>query len=226
MSHKTFDFSKQGGMPLNQQRLEYMQQSYTEALQAVSNLMGDMVIVSGCVVNGNNVTDGWVVVGGELLPFRTGTNTGTFMVRESSTNLEFKDGQNKPVQISRYCEFGLGIGSYNWSALTRLSTIKQQLADLNSLKTDNEKLKNRIIMGEIPYDLPLGGDLEKAIRLAAPDGINPTEYFGVLNLPVIETIVAAYYIPEDKQIVFYLVRNHNNMGQSGKAKFMLIKKEL
>ncbi|WP_221412146.1 hypothetical protein, partial [Dysgonomonas sp. ZJ279] len=123
--HKGFDFSQLGGFPLNQQRLEYMQAAYTELSGALASVFNGNVILSGCIIAGLNVSDGWVVVNGEILPFlgsTTGTQT-TFLVRETRTPILFKDGQNRNVQFSRFCQFGSGTGAIAWSSLTRLNSL-------------------------------------------------------------------------------------------------------
>ncbi|WP_221412150.1 hypothetical protein, partial [Dysgonomonas sp. ZJ279] len=125
MIHKGFDFSQLAGFPFNQARLQYMQEAYTDIVKGLVSHAGGNVILSGCVVSGTNVTDGWVIVNGELLPFlssSTGTQT-TFMIRQTTTPLKFKDGENRNVQFSRFCQFGSGTGAIAWSSLTRLNSL-------------------------------------------------------------------------------------------------------
>lgn len=132
MIHKGFDFSQMGGFPLNQQRLEYMQSAYAGLSDAMVGMIGDNAIVSGCVVNGNRVSDGWVVISGELLPFVGGTQIATVVVKEIKTNLMFKNGDNKAVQFSKYATFGVGAEAVNWTDLMRCKLIK----DLSKLPTE------------------------------------------------------------------------------------------
>lgn len=150
MIHKGFDFKQLGGFPTNQQRLEYMQEAYTGIADALVGLVGGNAIVSGCVVAGNNVSAGWVVIGGELLPF-LGSSTGvqtTVLVRETKTALTFLDNSNKEVQFSRSVQFGTGTGAIAWSSLVRVPSligINNSLKSINtSLTTDAQNLTNHI----------------------------------------------------------------------------------
>lgn len=143
--HKGFDFSQNGGFPINQQRLEYMQSAYSDLSQAFASLIGDNVIVSGCVTNGTNVSDGWICVGGELLPFVGSPSQTTFLIRETKTPLFFQDGQNKEVQFSRFAQFGTGVDAKQWSGLSRLKLLKD-LSKLPTRFTDNPKVSDSDIL--------------------------------------------------------------------------------
>jgi len=155
MIHKGFDFTQLGGMPLNQQRLEWMQQAYAELSGSLAALLGNNVIVSGCIVSGNTVSDGWIVVNGELLPF-AGSQTGvldTFLIREALTPLVFKDGTQKEVQFSRFAQFGTSSDAIRWDSLTRLPSyayIASRLPMVGRFKIDvNQTNKNEKVSDEI-----------------------------------------------------------------------------
>ena len=71
---KTFDFSKTGGFPLTQNRLDYMQQGYIEALIAILKIAGhNSCILWGCEVSQDGGTlvwtmqPGWIYKDGELV---------------------------------------------------------------------------------------------------------------------------------------------------------------
>ncbi|MFV0310524.1 MAG: hypothetical protein ACK5KN_02605 [Dysgonomonas sp.] len=120
--HQGFDFAQLGGFPLNQQRLEWMQTAYAELSGGLAAMFGDNVIVSGCIVSGQSVSDGWIVVNGELLPFlfsQTGV-LDTFLIRTDLTPLTFKDASNKSVQFRKYAQFGTSSDAIAWNTLKRL----------------------------------------------------------------------------------------------------------
>jgi hypothetical protein len=115
MLHKRFDFTQDGGFPLTQEVLNYIQQSYTEALQAATMFLGDNFILTGAAFNGTAFTNGWVVYNGEILPFVGGSGSFSgspisqiISVFEAPTNLIFADNTAKPVQIYRYVSLGNG----------------------------------------------------------------------------------------------------------------------
>lgn len=154
--HKGFEFSTLGGMPLNQQRLEWMQAAYSELSGGLAAFFGNNVIVSGCVVSGNTVSDGWIVSGGELLPF-IGTQSGvldTFLVREARSPLIFKDGASRNVQFNRFAQFGTSAGAIAWNSLTRLPSAAALLSTLNTHTSNKSNphavTKAQVGLGNLP----------------------------------------------------------------------------
>lgn len=226
-SHKRFDFTKTGGFPLDQDSLSWMQQSYTEALQAVASLIGDSVIVSGCVVVGNTISDGWVVLNGVLYPFVGGVigdiSNETITIKEMATSLEFEDANFKEVQFHKYCTFGTSTIPFN--SLKRLKTFKEISTNFQSVSDSVEVLNKQIITGKIYVDLPLEGAKGLKVSVAAPEGVNPLEYVGFLNFGLIDRVTSCYYSPTLTLIEFYIVRESTNYGQSGTFDYVLIKKQ-
>jgi hypothetical protein len=99
---KKIDFTKSGGFPLDQDILNFMQTAYVNAITALASAVGDRVILSGVENDGTAVTDGFVCINGEILPF-TGGNAAVAKVRveESAASLLFGDLSQKPVLITR-----------------------------------------------------------------------------------------------------------------------------
>ncbi len=150
--HKGFIFNEPDGFPLNQQRLETMQSAYSEIFDGLAAMIGDNVIVAGCVVAGNTVSDGWVVLNGTLYPFK-GTTAGVqalIMIRDIKTPLTFKNGQRKEVQFNKFVEFGTGAGAIAWSNLTRLSSIKEISEHLSKKDNPHKVTKAQIGLGNLP----------------------------------------------------------------------------
>lgn len=138
--NKRIDFSQPGGFPLHQGVLDFMQAGYTDAIKGLANMAGDLVIVSGMVENGNNVSDGWIVKGGEFIPFVGGAKQGTIIFEELSESARFGDGQDHPVFVTKSCRFGTGVGQVQYSALRRISSNSFML-DADSFAT-SRALKN------------------------------------------------------------------------------------
>lgn len=223
MNHKSFDFTQLGGFPLEQERLSWMQQSYTEALQAVSSLIGDNVIVSGCVVAGTNVTDGWIVVGGELLPFKGGVKQNTFSIRNITTSLEFEDSNFKEVQFYKYCEFGTD-NPINFDSLTRLKPIKTISESIKVIDTSIEVLNKQIYTGSITHEFP-EGMTGFMLEIPAPDGINPEDYIGYLNIGLVTGLISSTYLPNPNYIMFSIRREGTQFIAAHSFDFVLIKKQ-
>jgi hypothetical protein len=122
--NKRIDLTNLGGYPLAQEDLEWLQSSYRNAFAGLASMIGDKVIVSGMVQAGGNVTNGWISLNGELLPFIGGTiGLGGYVIEQTETPLVFDDGVSKNVLIERVAKFSAG-GTYQYSELSRPGKIK------------------------------------------------------------------------------------------------------
>lgn len=117
------EFLQAGGFPLTTNTLDFIQGSFT-LLEELAALAGDRVIVSGCVKTGTQVSDGTVILNGELLPLRGGTESATLVLIEEVTNREFEDGVSRAVYYDRYVRFGSGANSVPWADFVRLKELK------------------------------------------------------------------------------------------------------
>lgn len=88
---------------------------------------GKNYILSGCVTTGKTVSDGWVVVNGELLPFQGGTVANTIVVVEESEAVNANGMTFERARIRRYAKFGTGTGAnyLPWAAFNPLPTNQQ-----------------------------------------------------------------------------------------------------
>lgn len=119
---KRIDFSHQGGFPLHQGVLEFMQSGYSDAIRGLANMAGSMIIVSGMLETGNNVSAGWIVKDGELIPFLAGAKQTTFIVEEISSSARFLDGVDKTVFFTKQARFGSGVEQFQYADLKRISS--------------------------------------------------------------------------------------------------------
>ena len=140
---KTIDFSKNGGLPLSQDRLAYMQTAYTEAVQALAKLAGDKTITSGCIVTGSNISDGWIVYNGELIRFVGGNLAANVAISTTGTGLVFKNGINNTVLNEKTASCAL-IGTFPYSDLVRLPDLKTTYMAIASLTSSIIALGERI----------------------------------------------------------------------------------
>lgn len=134
-----------GGLPFDQNILDFMQNAY-HSLQQLGHLAGNLTILSGCQTVGNSVTDGYVFIEGEVLRFQGGANSGRVIIKEEARTLPFEDGQNKPVEITRYATFGNGTPFYNWADFQRITPITKKVEnfDFQKLAQKVSQLKNRL----------------------------------------------------------------------------------
>lgn len=120
------DYNQTGGFPLSTQILDAAQEAYATFNQYGYLAGNNMVIITGCEpAAGGAVTDGFVAINGELLPFVGTTETADVIIVESADARGFEDGNVKPVIYTRYATFGSGAGSFPWAGFRRPKTLFQ-----------------------------------------------------------------------------------------------------
>lgn len=115
---KRFNFNQIGGMPLTQDRLAWMQESYIgglNALAAMARPISQPVVVSGMelttdLTTNDTVSDGWIFHPEHgLIPFFGGKHDGKGVVYLTETSpLVFANGASYNVQISIYAKLQQG----------------------------------------------------------------------------------------------------------------------
>jgi hypothetical protein len=143
--NKVEQLTNLGGFPMTQYTLDFMQQSYREALGALARLVGSAVIVAGMEETGNNVADGWISYKDELLPFTGGPKQSTWIIENITEDRLFADQVNRTVYSTRRARFAAG--GINYSSLQRIETLiglKGVIAGLDTRLTQQvEKIWKR-----------------------------------------------------------------------------------
>lgn len=128
-----YDFTNTGGFPVDQTLFSDFQNGIADA-QSVSRIMGDLVIMSGCVDDGaGNVGNGVVSANGEILPFVGGAEKPTVFVKSVEVGGVFQDGQTKPVKNVRTVQFGTGSEQYTWADFRRSSGLLERIEKLEKM---------------------------------------------------------------------------------------------
>lgn len=110
---------------MSTQILDAGQEAYKN-FNAFSNFAGSLTIVDGCQdSSGGTVTNGFVSIYGELLPFVGTTVTASVVIIEVPDSRGFEDGSVKPVIYTRYATFGSGVIEYPWADFRRPMTLFQ-----------------------------------------------------------------------------------------------------
>lgn len=122
MSNKRIDYSFPGGFPVHEGALDFMQTGYSDPIKGLANMAGNMTIISGMTEVGNNVSAGWIVINGELLPFLAGSKQTSFIVEEIAKQQRFRNGDNNTVYYTRQARFGSGVTQYPYAALKRIAS--------------------------------------------------------------------------------------------------------
>lgn len=127
------NFVQTGGLPLKAERLQELQEAYS-IFNNLGYLAGNFAILTGCEVVGTNVSDGVVVMNGEVILFQGGTITENVIIVETPINKEFKDGTSKPLHFIRYATFGTSEDMVSWNDFKRVDPIITLMARLTSLE--------------------------------------------------------------------------------------------
>lgn len=143
----SINVNQTGGFPLTTDILSYMQNAY-KIFNAMSGISGDLIILSGCEVVGNTVSDGVVAIEGEIYPFQ-GTTLGSHVfIKEVNTSKIFEDGSQKTVLVEKVATFGSSTKSYPWESFRRVLSNRQieekSFTEETSLLKRLEKLEERV----------------------------------------------------------------------------------
>ncbi|MEX6627579.1 phage baseplate protein [Tenacibaculum salmonis] len=114
----TINFQQIGGLPLETNTLTEVQKAYS-IFNAFGALAGNKTIISGCEVIGNQITNGFIYLDGELLEFRGGIKQDTVVIIQEETKVFFEDQTEKGVYYTRYVTFGVSVNSTLWSDFKR-----------------------------------------------------------------------------------------------------------
>jgi hypothetical protein len=128
--YKFIDFTQLEGLPLTQNTLKFLQESYRDEFAALAAFAGDYVILSGVADLGADWGNGWVCINGELLPFVGGTKAAQIIIEETVVGKLFGDGSTKNVWFTRVAKSGVAGGTLH-TAFTRVRTLKQIHTDLD-----------------------------------------------------------------------------------------------
>ncbi|MFL0104986.1 hypothetical protein [Tenacibaculum maritimum] len=114
-----------GGFPLEIPTLEFLQEQ-TKMVAMLSALGGsDTYILSGVITEGANVTDGYIVYKGEVLPFKGNTKQSKVTIIETEEKVIYKAddnrdglGDEKLAYVKRIAKFGTnGVETFDFSIL-------------------------------------------------------------------------------------------------------------
>lgn len=128
-------FIQTGGYPLKTERLQELQTAYS-IFNSLGALAGNFTIISGCVLTGTTVGNGFVYINGELVEFRESNGAGnpSVIIIEEPVMSAFKNGIVKQVHTIRYATFGTADESWLWSDFKRPDPIVLMMSRLEVLE--------------------------------------------------------------------------------------------
>lgn len=211
------DLDQSGGLPLSTQILDNMQSAY-RTTNELGRLAGDKIIVSGCVESGGVVTDGFIIINGELLKFKGSALSTYVVIQEVAENPRgFEDGSAKPIIYERYAIFGNADVQYAWADFKRPLTLLQIQEKLSQL--ENMVPIGLVAIWDRPADaIPAGWvehtDLSGRTAVGHLDGdVN----FGALggNLGVAQVTLDITQIPNHSHTMTFAEMPTGNTGNPG-----------
>jgi hypothetical protein len=140
--NQSIDLNKQGGLPVTQNAIAYMQEGFSQSIGALTALAGNLVILSGCEDGNGLLGDGWVIIAGEVLPFRKSAKQSYIVVTTERTEITYETGVKHNSKVLRYAQFGsAGDEKYLFSLFVRVDN----LVSLKNLIGDTKNLLNQSI---------------------------------------------------------------------------------
>ncbi|UOE47969.1 hypothetical protein MTO98_26520 [Mucilaginibacter sp. SMC90] len=128
-----YDFTQPGGFPFDQGVMEFIQDCINTAASTAA-LSGSLAILSGCTVAGGSVSNGVVVINGEILPFIGGVISAKVIIQETATAIAYQDGTPRTVKYQRAAKFGDdGVSNNQWTNFKR-NTAEGVLARLDRVE--------------------------------------------------------------------------------------------
>lgn len=204
------DFNQTGGFPIDTYVLNAMQSSY-RTLNELGKITGDKVIVSGCIEAGGVVSDGFVIINGELLKFKETAISDFVVIQEIPEAPQgFKDGSAKPIIYERYATFGTADVQYAWDDFKRPLNLLQIEAKLTQL--ENMVPIGLVAIWDRPADqIPTGWTEHTDLAGKTAVGhLNEDTNFGALgaNIGTAQVTLDISHLPE---------HDHNIYGQDNSA---------
>lgn len=177
------NYNQTGGFPLSTEILDAAQQAYS-IFNQYGNMAGEKAIIVGCTeLAGGAVTDGFVVINSELLPFRGGQKRENVIIVEKGDTRQFEDGSAKPVIYTRYATFGTSVTSdnYSWVSFRRPLTLFQLEDEIKKVKAATP-VGLVAIWGKPADEIPAGWEEHADLAGLVPVGFAEGDAdFGILD---------------------------------------------
>jgi len=144
------NFLDKQSYPMSSETGDFLQQMIVMTAR-LSSMGGTNYILSGCLKTGNNISDGFVVLGGEILPFKASVldSTGKIQINEVYTHVNVYDTVYPKAYTERYVTTGSVGVTYLWATLVQVPTLAQlstSIANINnSLATMNGTIAGKAL---------------------------------------------------------------------------------
>lgn len=175
---KRFNFNQTGGFKLTTETFSGLQDAYS-IVEGVARMAGNMAIVSGCEELSNSVvSDGVVLINGELLDFKQGIKINTVIIKTERIEERFENGDLKLVTTYRYATFGVSENYFEWSSFRRITPLNTLEARLSKLEKAAAPIltKGALLVWNRPAnEIPEGWEEATEFRGRMPFGYTPSD---------------------------------------------------
>lgn len=175
---KRFNFNQTGGFKLTTETFSGLQDAYS-IVEGVARMAGNMAIVSGCEELSNSVvSDGVVLINGELLDFKQGIKINTVIIKTERIEERFENGDLKLVTTYRYATFGVSENYFEWAAFHRITPLNTLEARLSKLEKAAAPIltKGALLVWNRPAnEIPEGWEEATEFRGRMPFGYTPAD---------------------------------------------------
>lgn len=128
------NFTATDNFPVSTFTYDFLQQMSMLAGRLTA-LGGTNYILSGCTKDGNNISDGFIVINKEVMPFKGGILKDKITIKEAKLTDNFAGVDYSEAYILRNAEFS-DTGEYNWSDFAQVLTNKELEEKINSFKSE------------------------------------------------------------------------------------------
>lgn len=170
---KTFNYNQAGGLKLTTERFAEIQEAYNIYI-GLARMAGDKAILSGCEDQGTSISDGYVVINGELLEFKGALKQSTVIIKEEVKKLMFENGE-KDFETYRYATFGFSPNALNWidfKRVTALNLLEDRISRLEKVSAPILNGGGRILWMRPAKDIPTGYEEDKEFASRMPVGLD------------------------------------------------------
>ena len=211
--------------PLSTEGLDFIQLQTLLAAE-YAQAAGGNYILSGCAVNGSNVSAGTLIINGELLPFIGGTLQNKVRIVQVTENITAGSDTYNDSYIHRHVEFGSNIGgtdTFNWADFAPFPTNKFLLEN-SATKTALEEVRE-LVMPKGVIVMWSGAIADIPVGFVLCDGRTVVGYGQVPNLR--GKFIVGYYAKRDneEQTDVELLGDYGTIGMTGGAKQVILTKE-
>ncbi|MBS1641535.1 MAG: hypothetical protein JSR11_03570 [Bacteroidetes bacterium] len=141
--YKQFLTTEPEGFPIELDKfLKWQQEAYSNSIDAIASIFGNMAILTGVVdVGGGIVSSGWIAINGEIIYFEGGAVDEHFYIETITDNLIYQGGTPKPVLITKKAVFGTAASQYVYADLVRVKSVNEQPFNPDSLVASAKALQ-------------------------------------------------------------------------------------